>query len=369
MLDLISISDSIITIEQVLDTKQFTTINEKQCPLPIQENIKLDNVFPEMESTTSPPSFDDTITTTCTFNSLKITQLSTTSSHHGTNSITSNEELCASPQATISHINNMFDNNDSDIITMATPFPLTHSVNEAGYLETTNGFDNTTSINNYIPKEKHDIAFDNNNSEVISMATPFPHPVNEAGYLAATNGFDNATNISNYIPKEKYHTPFDNNNSEVISMATPFPLTHSVNEAGYLAANNGFDNTTIGNYIQKEKYDTPFDYNNSEVISMATPFPLTHSVNEAGYLAATNGFDNTTIGNYIPKEKYDTPTNNDQLFEDMLDIDIEYYCEDPQTIYASHGQSTPFQFSDDVSSVRTKQFPIAVEDNSGYIQS
>ena len=319
MLDIISISESIITIEQILDTKQITTINEEQCPSPIQDNIKLNNVSPEMLSTNSPPSFDGSITKT---NSLEITQLSTTSSHHGVNSITSNEESCASPQATNSHINSVFENNNSDIITMATPFPLSHSVNEAGYLETTNGFDNTTSINNYIPKEKHDIRFDNNNSAVVSMATPFP-------------------------------------------------LTHSVNEAGYLATTNGFGNTTnIGNYVPKEKYDTTFDNNNSEVISMATPFPLTHLVNEAGYLAATNGFDNTTnIGNYIPKEKYDTPTNNDQLFEDVLDIDIEYYCHDPQTIWTSYGQNTPFQFSDDVSSVRPKQLTIAVEDNNGYIQS
>ena len=319
MLDLISISESIITIEQILDTKRITTINEEHCPLPIP---KLDNVSPEMESTTSPPSFNDSVTKTCNFNSLEITQLSTKSSHHRMNSIASNEESCPSPQVTNSHINNVLDNNNSDIIAWATPFPVTHSINEAGYLETTNGFDSTTSIDNYIPKEKYDI-------------------------------------------------PFDSNNSDVIAMATPFPLTHSINEAGYSETTNGFDSTTsIDNYIPKEKYDIPFDNNNSEVIAMATPFPLTHSVNEAGYLAATNDFDNTTsIDNYIPKEKYDIPTNNDKLFEDVLDIDIEYYCDDPQIICTSYGQSTPSQSSDNVSSLRPKRLTVAVEDNGGYIQS
>ena len=106
MLDLISISESIITIEQILDTKRITSINEEHCPLPIP---KLDSVSPEMESTTLPPSFNDSVTKTCNFNSLEITQLSTKSSHHRMNSITSNEESCPSPQVTNSHLNNMLD--------------------------------------------------------------------------------------------------------------------------------------------------------------------------------------------------------------------------------------------------------------------
>ena len=147
MSDNFSITESVITFEDLLEKIPSAAINQRQYSLSIKDNTTFDSAQYQLKSITSLPSYYN-----------EVEQLKTSAA----TSIESNEEsdeYCITTQIINSCINT--DSNHLEIIPVTSRLHLTYLVNDLGYIAGPNGTSNNDTDYTSDKEYDHDQSFNN----------------------------------------------------------------------------------------------------------------------------------------------------------------------------------------------------------------
>ena len=183
VLDNLSVNESVVTVEHLLERIPCTTINQRQNSLSAKDDTITDNALNQLESAILLPTYDN-----------EMKQLETNDNINIVSNEDSNES-CASSQIFSSCI--IADSYHVEVIPVISQFPHTSLVNDVGCIADPNG---TSKIDtDYIAKEEYDLDYSFKKVLQIDIEDFSDHDVHNTPQTISISSKECASDDNGYI--------------------------------------------------------------------------------------------------------------------------------------------------------------------------